>query len=79
MMPNNIQPLDYSKGGGKDGVLYKTDRDGNPNVFNLNRNDDGLWLNNNWTNPTNRWNANYEFVFSLRNSLHSLRIAGSFL
>ena len=32
-------------GSGTDGISYKTDRDGSPNVFNLNGNDDGLWLN----------------------------------
>ncbi len=49
-----------------DGTLYKTDRDGNPNVFNMNRNADGLWLNTNNAKPSNRWNSNNEFVFRLR-------------
>ncbi|NBS67448.1 hypothetical protein EBT31_00850 [bacterium] len=40
--------------------------DGNPNVFNVERNDDGSWLNNNWAKPTNKWDANNEFVFRLR-------------
>ena len=53
-------------GGGMDGTSYITDRNGNPNVFNFNRNDDGLWLNNNWADPGNRWNADNEFVFRLR-------------
>jgi hypothetical protein len=43
----------------------KTDRDGNPNVFNLERNEDGLWLNNNWANPESRWNPDNEFIFYL--------------
>lgn len=43
-----------------------TDSNGNPNVFNLERNEDGLWLNNNWANPDNRWNSENEFVFGLR-------------
>ena len=43
------------------------DSDGNPNVFNVNRNEDGKeWLNNNWANPTNKWNLDNEFVFHLR-------------
>jgi len=48
-----------------DGVLYKTDRDGNPNVFNLERNEDGMWLNDNWAKPDNRWNPDNAFVFRL--------------
>lgn len=44
----------------------QSDSDGNPNVFNVERNDDGSWLNNNWAKPTNKWNANNEFVFRLR-------------
>jgi hypothetical protein len=47
------------------------DRNGNPNVFNLEHNDDGLWLNNNWANPDNEWNPNNKFVFRLRNSFLS--------
>jgi hypothetical protein len=41
-------------GSDKDGMLYNNDRGGNPNVFNLERNEDGLWLNDNWANPGNR-------------------------
>ena len=39
-----------------DGTPYDTDQGGNPNVFNLERNDDGLWLNNDWAKPDNTWN-----------------------
>ena len=53
-------------GGGIDGSYTFTDSDGNPNVFNLERNEDGLWLNNNWTNPDNRWNPDNEFFFRFR-------------
>lgn len=49
-----------------EGTLYITDSNGNPNVFKLERNEDGLWLNDNWANPDNRWNPENEFVFSLR-------------
>ena len=67
-------------GGGTDGISYKTDRDGNPNVFNLNGNDDALWLDgNNWAKPDNRWNADNRFVFVARNFLHfSPAFAGEF-
>ena len=56
--------LDWA-GSGHDGISYKTDRDGNPNVFKLERNDDGLWLNENWASPDNRWNPDNEFIFVL--------------
>lgn len=47
-----------------------TDRDGDPRVFLLERNENGLWLNDNWANPTNRWNPENDMVFSLsKNSL----------
>ena len=46
----------------------KSDPDGNPNVFKLNRDGDDLWLNNNWANPENQWNSNNEFVFRTRKS-----------
>ena len=58
-------------GSGTDGTPYIADRNGNPNVFNLERNDDGLWLNKNWAKPDNRWNPNNEFAFRLRNSFFS--------
>ena len=47
----------------------KSDPDGNPNVFKLNRDGDDLWLNNNWANPENQWNSNNEFVFRTRKCL----------
>lgn len=50
-----------------DGVPHNTDSDGNPNVFNLERNDDGLWLNNDWAKPDKDWNPDNKFVFRLRN------------
>jgi len=31
-MPNTIQPREYSRGGGRAGILYITDSDGNLNV-----------------------------------------------
>lgn len=47
------------------------DRDGNPNVFSVNANDDGLWLNDNIAKSGNTWNPENRFVFLLpRNSHH---------
>ena len=66
----------------KDGTSYDTDSAGYPNVFNLERNDDGLWLNNDWAKPDNTWNPDNEFVFRFRNCLlfHNLKGCGfSFL
>ncbi len=63
----------FSRDGDIDGTLYITDSDDNPNVFKLNRNDDDLWLNNNWTKPANKWNPKDEFVFRLRNCGFSVR------
>lgn len=36
---------------GTDGMMHVPDSDGNPNVFNLEHDDDGMWLNSNWYNP----------------------------
>ena len=57
-----------------DSAPHKTDPDGNPNVFNLERNDDGLWLNNDWAKPDNEWNPDNKFVFRLRNCLLSVAL-----
>jgi len=51
---------------GVSGISYITDRNGNPNVFKLERNDNGLWLNDNWAKPDNRWNPDNQVVFTLR-------------
>jgi hypothetical protein len=52
-------------------AIYTTDSDGNPNVFNVKRNDDGKrWLNSNWANPDNRWNLDNRIVFRLRNYVY---------
>ena len=48
------------------GMKQIADRDGDPNVFNLARIEDGLWLYDNWAKPTNEWNPENEFVFRLR-------------
>jgi hypothetical protein len=40
-------------------------RDGDPFVFDLERNEDGLWLNNNWADPEGGWSPGSEFIFYL--------------
>lgn len=53
------------------GISYITDSNGNLNVFNVKRNDDGKqWLNANNGNPDNIWNGSYRWVFVRRNLLH---------
>ena len=48
-------------GGGMDGDSHISD--GNPNVLNANRDDDGQWVNTYWDNPDNQWNDNGAFAF----------------
>lgn len=55
-------------GSDADGIAHKTDRDGNPNVFNLNFNDEQLKLNTNNAKPDKHWNDNNKFVFRVRKS-----------
>lgn len=50
------------------------DSDGNPNVFNLERNDDGLWLYVGWAGPDREWNPDDEFVFRLRKPLETKKL-----
>lgn len=44
-------------------VCKITDRNGNPNVFNLNSDDAQLNLNGNNAHSDNRWNSDNQFVF----------------
>ena len=69
-MPDSIQPGEHSTGGGAGGILYATDSDGNPNIFDVEHDDNGRWLNDNYGNPDNVWNGNNRFVFVRRKSLH---------
>lgn len=69
-MPNTIQPQEYSRGGGMDGLLYITDSDGNLKLFNVKHNDNGRWLNSNYGNADDVWNGDNQFVFCY--SFHSL-------
>jgi hypothetical protein len=48
------------------GMKQIADRDGYPDVFNLGRGGDGLWLLEDWAEPDNRWGPGNEFVFRLR-------------
>lgn len=49
-----------------DGTAYNTDRNDNPNVFNLNADGAKLKLNANNAKPDNRWNSDNQFVFLFR-------------
>lgn len=42
------------------------DRDGDPHVFYLERDDDGLWLDGDWASSDNEWGLGGGFVFALR-------------
>ena len=50
------------------GMKQITDSHGNPDVFLLVRDGDGLWLRDNWAAPDRKWDPRNEFVFSLRKS-----------
>jgi len=60
-IPNKIQPEENSTGGAIDGEICISD--GNPNVINSNRYDDGSWLNTYWDNLANEWNDDGAFAF----------------
>lgn len=81
-IPNSIQLRDRlftSRGSGRDSVPYITDSDGNLKVFNVERNDSGLWLNSYYDNPDNVWNGNNRWVFARRKLLRSPLLAGFIL
>ena len=48
------------------GMKQIADPGGDPDVFDLGRNDDGLWLDSYWARPTNEWDPDDELVFRLR-------------
>ncbi len=52
-----------SRDGDMDGILYISD--GDPNLLNANRNDNGRWLNAYYDRPDNRWNRNNGFAFAV--------------
>lgn len=47
----------------KGGMPYNSD--GNPNLLNVDRNDNGRRLNTNYDKPDNKWNRNNGFAFVL--------------
>lgn len=55
----------YRIGGEKGRHFIQNDSDGNPHVFNVNRNDNGKrYLNYNWANPDNHFDSDNDFLFS---------------
>lgn len=48
------------------GMKQISDSGGNPRIFGLGRNDDGLWLRDRWAGPGSEWYPDVEFVFRLR-------------
>ena len=50
--------------------IHFRDSNGYPNVFNVEHDDDDLWLNAYYANPDNVWNGDNRFVFRSRKSLH---------
>ena len=75
-MPNTIQPGEHSTGGDLDGISRNSD--GDPNLLNANRNDDGQWLNTAYDRPDNEWNRDngFAFVVSQLSSFLSLSFVG---
>lgn len=60
-MPDSIQSREHSRGGDLDSVPCNSD--GDPNLLNSNRNDDGRWLNANYDRSDDKWNDNGGFAF----------------
>ncbi|NUQ57439.1 MAG: hypothetical protein HUT38_03075 [Candidatus Paceibacter sp.] len=48
------------------GMKQISDSDGGPLVFRLARDDDGLWLDGRWAEPSDDWNPDFRFMFRLR-------------
>ena len=58
-------------GSGNDDFLHIPDSDGNPSVFKLEHDDNGVWLNRNWYNDGNKLDLDNQWVVRIRNSLFS--------
>ena len=58
-------------GGGTDGAVHTTDRDGNPNVFRLDEDEGKLGLGACSADPLDGWDSDDRFVFRLRKKLSS--------
>ncbi|MEK7073390.1 MAG: hypothetical protein AAB974_03055 [Patescibacteria group bacterium] len=70
-MANTIQPGEYSMGSVPDGRAHVTDADDYPNVFKVEHDDNGRWLNSNDAKPDDHWNPENQLVFvAPGNSLH---------
>ena len=52
-----------------------TGRDGDPRVFGLRRDADGLWVGADFAGPSGRWRAGGEFVFRTRKSFDPLTLS----
>lgn len=73
---NTIQPEDYFDGWCRRRRRVHSDLDGNPNVSELNRNDDKDWLNAWNANPDNQWNRENLFLFLAPNVSLSPALCG---
>ena len=62
-----------------DSAIYIIDSDGYLRVFSVEHNDNGQWLNSNYGNTENVWNADEQWLFVRRNSLYSPLFKRSFL
>ena len=60
-MPDSIQPREHSKGGGTGGISCNSD--GDLNLLNANRDDDGRWLNAYNDRSDDRWRRDNGFAF----------------
>ena len=61
-VPNSIQSGKYSTDSGMGGASYCTDANRDLNVFNVERDDDELYLNSNNGNPDTLYNPDNRFV-----------------
>jgi len=60
------------------GMKQIADRDGDPLVFRLVRDVDGLWLDYTWAEPGRKWHPKDEFVFGLRKKTQNPQSLGFF-
>ena len=61
-VPNSIQSREYSTDRGMGGASYRTDADRDLNVFNVEHDDNGLYLNSDYGNPDTLYNPDNRFV-----------------
>ena len=65
-------------GSGTDGASHIADANGNLNVLNVERNEDGSWVNSNYANPDNVWNGNERLLLCRNCRCFSLPISREF-